>query len=185
MHNFKRVAAGLDVEPLAQALLAREDLWNQITLRQDYPGSSHHETRCIFLRGPKAFTFDEYMMQVDAHDYPAMDELADLVAPLMRPLLKAMGATELGYVLAVRLPPGCAVDSHIDEGRYADHYSRFHLAITGDAGAVLQAGGEEQHFAPGEAWWFNHKKLHCARNAGAVDRIHLIFDAGVPGVRVT
>lgn len=81
MPNFERIATGLDVAPLLAALDAMPELWGEITLRQDYPGS------------------------------------------------------------------------------------------------VLTAGGEVQHFAPGEAWWFDHKVEHTADNLGESPRIHIIFDA--------
>ena len=69
------------------------------------------------------------------------------------------------------------VTPHIDEGTYADHYARFHVAVTGNEQATLTAGPNTQHFAPGEAWWFDHKVRHSARNDSDTDRIHIIIDA--------
>jgi hypothetical protein len=182
--NFDRIASGLDVAPLVAELDAHPELWSEITVRQDYPGSAHHDTECIFLRGPRGFTMGDYMGDVVAYDYPAMDRLADLVVPLITPVLKGLGVTELGYVLIVRLSPGGHVDEHIDEGAYADHYSRFHLALTGSPGATLTVGDERQHFAPGDCWWFNHKATHSADNNAGDWRIHVIFDAVTPRYQV-
>jgi len=184
MKQFDLVAQGLDVAPLLAALEAKPELWNDITIRQDFPGSAHHDTECIFLRGPATFTVYDYFDNTFAYDYRAMDVLEDVVAPLLKPVLQGLGATELGYVLIVKLQPGGHVDEHIDEGTYADHYSRFHLALTGEEGATLTAGGETQHFAPGEVWWFNHKALHSADNKSESPRIHVIFDAVTPRYRV-
>lgn len=184
MKNFHRVASGLNVAPLLAALDAHPGLWSEILIRQEYPGSAHHDTECIFLRGPIAFTPQEYQGTIDAHDYPAMYPLLDGIAPLLRPILHALGATELGYVLIVRLKPGGHIDEHIDEGAYADHYSRFHIALTGSPGATLTAGDERQHFAPGECWWFNHKATHSADNDAGDWRIHVIFDAVTPSYPV-
>lgn len=177
MANFERIAAGLDVQPLLDAIAARPELWEQITVRQHSTGSAHKDTRAIYLRGPFDFTFRDYFMNTEAYDYPLMDELADVIVPLLRPVLQQLGVTELGYVMLVELKPGGHVKAHIDQGRYADHYSRFHLALSGEQGATLTAGNETQHFAPGEFWWFNHKALHFADNASDQPRIHLIIDA--------
>ena len=176
--NFDRIATGLDVAPLLAALDAMPELWGEITLRQDYPGSAHHDTDCIFLRGPRSFTPEDYFFDLGSFDYPAMDKLADALVPLLRQLLQdVLQVEELGRVLIVRLKPGGHVDAHVDEGDYADHFARFHVALTGEPGSVLTAGGEVQHFAPGEAWWFDHKVEHTADNLGDVPRIHIIFDA--------
>lgn len=178
--NFERIANGLNVEPLLNALADHPHLWQQITARQDYPGSAHHDTECIFVRGPAAFTPTEYQGTTDAHDYPAMDVLGDALIPLLRPVLADLGVTELGYVLIVKLKGFGVVDEHTDEGAYADHYSRFHLALTGADKAKLRVDMDLQHFAPGECWWFNHKRPHAALNGDMGDRIHVIFDAVTP-----
>lgn len=177
MANFERIATGLDVQPLLDVLSQRPELWDEITVRQDYTGSAHKDTRAIYIRGPRTFTFKDYFLSTQAYDYPLMDELADVLVPLLRPVLNALGATELGFVMLVELKPGGQVKPHIDEGKYADHFSRYHLALTGEQGATLTVGGESQHFAPGEFWWFNHKALHRADNASDQPRIHLIIDA--------
>jgi membrane peptidoglycan carboxypeptidase len=49
---------GLNVEPLLQQLAAHPELWDEITVRQAYPGSAHADTQCIFVRGPLGFTPD-------------------------------------------------------------------------------------------------------------------------------
>lgn len=184
MNNFKRIASQLDVSAVLAALEAQPELWKQITLRQGYPGSAHHDTEAIFLRGPAAFSYEEYMGNASAHDYPALDALSPAIGDLLRPVLQALEVTELGYVLIVALAPYGAVDEHIDEGAYGDHYTRFHIALTGDSGATLTAGDETQHFAPGECWWFNHKLPHSAVNNSPTPRIHIIFDAVTPNHRV-
>jgi len=183
--NFKRLAQGLDIQPLLDAVSANPELWNAITVRQDHTGSAHKDTRAIYLRGPFDFTFKDYFMTVEAYDYPLMDELKDVLVPLLSPVLKELGVTELGYVMLVELKPGGHVKKHIDQGKYADHYCRFHVAITGEQGATLTVGGESQHFDPGELWWFNHKTMHYADNKSETPRIHLIFDAVTTRLRCT
>jgi hypothetical protein len=156
-------------------------LWDEITARQEYTGSAHKDTQCIYPRGPYKFTPYYYMFHTGAYDYPVMDTLADVLVPVLRPLLTdALQVEELGRVLIVKLKPGGVVTPHIDEGTYADHYARFHVAVTGNEQATLTAGPNTQHFAPGEAWWFDHKVTHSARNDSDTDRIHIIIDAVTP-----
>lgn len=175
--NFLRIAHGIQVADLLAAIPAA--MWDEITVRQDYPGSAHHATQCIFLRGPRAFTFEDYQGDTLALNYPALDSLAEHIEPLLCPLLATLGATELGYVLIVRMRPGGHISEHIDEGAYADHYSRFHIALDDLPGATLTVGGEMQQFAPGDVWWFNHKARHSGDNCSPAWRTHLIFDAVV------
>jgi hypothetical protein len=182
--NHERIATNLNVQPLLAALESLPELWDQITVRQDYPGSAHHDTQAIFLRGPRVFTFEDYMLSTVAFDYPAMEDLKTVLLPLMRPILHELDVSELGFVIIARLKAGGHIDAHVDEGTYADHYSRFHIALNDLPGATLTVGGQAQHYAPGECWWFNHKVEHFADNASDQDRIHLIFDAVTPRYRV-
>lgn len=175
--NFERIDQGVDVAPLLAAINLQPDLWDEITIRQTYPGSAHHDTSCIFLRGPYAFTFAEYMGNTKAYDYPVMDALMPVIHNVMRPILIDLGVTELGYVLVVRLKAGGEIDPHIDEGAYADHYERFHLVLTSEPGNEFTVADQTVHMAPGDLWWFNHKRLHSVVNGSAHERIHVIFDA--------
>lgn len=180
MQMFKLHQHGLDTQPLLDALAANPELWGEITVRQDYPGSAHHDTQCIFLRGPAEFTPHEYQGTLDAHDFPALDVLRHPVEQLLKPVLESLGATELGYVLVVALKPGGVITEHTDEGAYAEHYSRFHIALTQSRWASLRVGGYFQNFAQGELWEFNHRVPHSGDNFGPEPRIHLIFDAVIP-----
>ena len=179
--RFERVATDLNVEPIRARLEAMPHLWDEITARQEYSGSAHIDTQCIYPRGPYKFTPYYYMFHTGAYDYPVMDTLADVLVPILRPLLTdVLKVDELGRVLIVKLKPGGVVTPHVDEGTYADHYARFHVAVTGSDKATLTAGGETHHIEPGEAWWFDHKVEHSARNDGDTDRIHIIIDAVTP-----
>lgn len=180
MPMFKLHQHGLDTKPLLAALDANPELWDEITVRQGYQGSAHRDTQCIFLRGPAALTPHEYQGTLDAHDYPALDVLRHPVEQLLKPVLQSLGATELGYVLIVALKPDGHVTPHVDEGAYAEHYSRFHIALTDSRWASLTVGEETKVFLQGELWEFNHRVPHSAYNFGSAPRIHLIFDAVVP-----
>jgi len=179
-NHFERIATGLDVAPLLTAIDSMPELWREITLRQEYPNGAHHDTETIFLRGPKTLTPQDYFFDLGACDYPAMSKLNNVVIPLLLPVLIDLDVTELGRILIVKLNPDGVVDAHIDEGLYADHFARFHIALQGEEGSTLTVGDETQHFAPGEAWRLDHKIIHCAANNAKTPRIHLIFDAVTP-----
>lgn len=184
MHNFRRLLTDLDVGPMLDALDARPQLWKEITVRQEAPGSPHHDTEAIWLRGPREITLDSVFNELQAVDYLSMHELAEAVYPLVAPILRQLGSTVLGRVMIVKLKPGGYIDPHEDQGRYAKAYSRFHLVLSSDPGNTFTCDGESVHMAPGELWWFNHRGQHSVRNDSATDRIHVIFDAQVPGIEV-
>jgi hypothetical protein len=181
MQNCKLVASDLKTAPILEALANNLGMWSEITVRQDYPGSAHHDTKCIFARGPEAFTPDKFFFDLGSYDYPAMDRLADVLVPVLRPLLNdVLKVTELGRVLIVNLKAGGSVDEHIDEGTYADYFARFHVVISTNPYCYNITGGEPAHWAVGECWWFDHKKPHAATNQGETDRVHIIIDAVAP-----
>jgi len=179
--RFERLATDLDVQPIIDRIEAMPELWAEITARQDYTGSAHKDTECIFARGPYSFTPYYYMFDLGSYDYPAMDKLGDVLIPVLRPLLtEVLAVTELGRVLIVNLKAGGLVKPHVDEGTYADHFARFHVALTGNDHCMLEVGNDQACMRPGEAWWFDHKQQHSACNLGQTDRWHIILDAVSP-----
>jgi quercetin dioxygenase-like cupin family protein/GNAT superfamily N-acetyltransferase len=184
MHNFQRLLTNLDVGPMLDALTARPQLWNEITARQDAPGSPHHDTECIWLRGPREITLHSVFNDTASVDYPAMNELAEAVYPLVAPVLREIGSTSLGRVMVVKLKPGGEIDAHEDQGKYAKTFSRFHLVLESEPGNTFTCDGETVHMEPGELWWFNHRGEHSVRNDSHAPRTHVIFDAQVPGFDV-
>ncbi len=184
MQHFQRLMTDLAVGPLLDSLKAQPTLWDEITVRQEAPGSPHHDTECIWLRGPRDITLDTVFNELRAVDYPSMHELAQAVYPLVAPVLRQIGSTQLGRVLIVKLKPGGLIDPHEDTGRYAKAYSRFHLVLKSNFGNTFSCDDETVHMQTGELWWFNHRGQHSLRNDSDSDRIHLIFDAVVPSFTV-
>lgn len=182
MRNFKLIADGFNVQPLVDAIASRPELWDRVTVRQSYEGSAHADTECIYIRGPRAFTPEMYFNDLGSIDcgdeINALDPaLGDLLRPLINDTLKV---EQLGRILIVKLKAGGQLTPHIDEGAYADHFSRFHLCLTGGNGNELVAGDESATFKPSELWWFDHKVNHLATNNSTQDRIHVIIDAVTP-----
>lgn len=184
MHNFQRLLTDLDVGPMLDALAARPELWGEITVRQEAPGSPHHDTEAIWLRGPREITLESVFNDLRSVDYLSMHELAEVAYPLLAPVLRILGSTVLGRVMIVKLKPGGVIDAHEDQGQYAKTFSRFHLVLSSATGNAFTCDGETVHMQPGELWWFNHRGEHSVRNDSAEPRIHVIFDAQVPGFQV-
>ena len=175
--NFRRIAEGLDVEPLLQLLDAKPELWKEIQTRQKFTNSPHKDTETIHLRGALKMSAYYLMWDVGAYDYPCMEYLKPALVPLMRPILEQLQVKEMGRVMIVNLKPCGHVTKHNDQGKYADHYQRFHLVLKSNQHCFQTCGNELQRFEVGDVWWFDHKKLHTAHNVGDSSRIHIIFDA--------
>lgn len=177
MENFKLMAAGIDVQPALAELSANAHLWPLFTLRQDTPGSPHHDTECIVLRGPSTYTLEAVFNDLAAEWLPYADTLPEL-KNLVAYAQHALGdGVELGRVMVVNLKAGGAIDEHYDDGAYAAYYDRFHIVLSSDDGNEFHCGGEEKRMRAGEMWQFNHHIMHRVLNQSNADRVHLIIDA--------
>lgn len=177
LRNFRRIVRGIDPAPALRELEEKPELWDLITVRQEYEGSAHRDSKTVILRGPK--TIEHILDNLDSVDYELMQELPCVFDLLCR-AARMVQARDIGRVMAVKLREGGAVTPHTDEGRYARYFARFHLVLSSSPDCWFFAGGEKINMAPGELWWFNHQVEHEVRNGGP-DRIHLIMDATAPG----
>ena len=187
LQNFKLIKAGADVTPLLSALDREQHLFDQITARQNAPGSPHADTKAIFLRWAKSQTIEAAFTEIPAIEYPALEALPEARA-LIAEVVQAVGAKELGRVLITALKPGGKITRHADEGMVADHYERFHVALQSDDHNLFfsyrpDGTGEVVHMKAGQIWWFNHKRDHELSNASDRVRIHLIVDCVAPEYR--
>lgn len=179
MSNFKLIASGIDPQPVLDALDRLPELWDEVTIRQNYEGSAHKDTKCIFLRAPTSL--ENILEVIDTVATHNVGRLGSPVMELMNHLCGLVGIRELGRVMLVKLKPCGIISAHRDEGAYARYYSRFHFVLSGSC--KFYCGGiSDKPVAPavGELWWFDHQKTHQVFNNGE-DRIHLIFDGTAPG----
>jgi len=186
MNHFTRIPFTFDPAPLLQELDAHPDLWKQITARQDFPGSDHRDTQTIYLQGPGHMDVPiDYMKVGNAFPYRMNMSALHVCCALVSRALEAIGATDLGYVMVVKLKAGGFVTPHIDEGPYADHFTRFHLVLSTNPSCKFSVWPELCRMKAGELWQFDHKATHAFINNGDTDRIHIIFDAvPAPSLRV-
>mgnify|MGYP003509767027 FL=1 len=177
MKNFTKLAEGIDVSGVKAALDINYAMWDKYTIRQEFEGSPHVDTETIYIRGPEKLDREFYQGQTAAQPYPLPDDLALQLNLLFFNVLTSIQPKELGYAMLVSLHPKSRVQRHRDEGRYAEHYQRFHLPIYSTKGNIFFCGDESVQMKEGELWTFNHQLEHSVNNNSKHERIHLIFDA--------
>lgn len=182
--RFQQIANWIDPEPLLEALRQHPELWDMDTWRQEHQGSPHSQTKSIHLRGPAEHTVEGVFDGLDSvwNEIPteALPEANDAVAHI---LTAVDDVNDLGRIMITKVQPGGAISEHIDEGRYADKFDRFHLCLQADEGSIFTCGGDTRQMRPGELWWFNRKLPHSVENRGAVDRIHLVVGIDSPSFK--
>lgn len=173
MNHFKLLGT-FDQAP-ALADIAEFPLWDWLNVRRLFPLSQHYDTSDIILRANSVVvpqSFDIFMNGLEMVDYFPSFVMRDVMALAHR---LALGE-RLGRVMLTRLPSGKSIGAHIDQGAYAEAHDRYHFCLTTNDGCVFHSGGESQHMAAGEIWWFDNRVLHSVDNFGETDRVHLIVD---------
>lgn len=176
MRHFIKIAEQVDVIPLLNALAAHDDLWNENNLRSTHPASPHKEVDDILVffnripDDPAAIVDD-----VDVVPYRAWQELPQ-VRQHVFDIMRRVEAVRLGRVIITRLPPGCKIAPHADQGAPVDYYRRYILALQNAPGSIFRIGDEVVQFRMGEWWLINNSVEHEVVNNSADDRIVLICD---------
>lgn len=188
----------IDVSQMTAALLMKHAVhFGDDKRRQSYPGSAHHDTETILLRGPEgllpelAITWTpDQVKQTWQADVPHADWPLLETWPSARKVLDAIGSShalraggaypQFGKVMIVKLKAGGVVDWHVDEGSYAEAHDRFHVCMVPTPGAWLYSGGQGAILQVGALTFFNNRVLHCAANFAGNPRVHLIVDIRKP-----
>lgn len=152
----------------------KPDYWEQIQVRQNYPGSSHHSTESIFLRGPSIFDEYNYFNTIESVDFPLLKEIP--IQNILNHLIEEFNIGYFSRCILVKLKPHSIVSPHIDEGFYAENTLRGHLCLSSNEKCFLIENGIKSHLKVGESKIFNHREIHSAENGGETDRIHFVFD---------
>lgn len=83
------------------------------------------------------------------------------------------------------LHPGGRVFEHYDRNWSLDRgAARIHVPVQTHPGVRFRLGGRRQRWQPGEVWYGDFCFAHQIRNAGPIDRVHLVIDfrlEDVPG----
>lgn len=150
-------------------------MWRQYEHRQKFPGTAHHDTESIYIRWAPDWSTHSIFDTTDAVDYPAYKHLPR-TNQLIECVLDVLNPKEVGRMMVVKLKAGGKIDEHYDGGKYAEHYSRYHVPLHSDEGNVFTCNGLSMHMQPPGVYTFSHRLLHSVRNDSLTDRIHLIMD---------
>jgi len=172
--------------PLLAAIRRKPELWKADTYLRDYPQGPFGQVESILLRFPpiKVVALQEDAEKAiadrryDPHECVDRDEYRVLheARPLVMNLMSFVGGERLGRVMVNKISPGGKIHPHADTPEHAEYYSRHHIVLQGEPGAIFRCADEQVHMATGECWWFNNKLEHEVVNNSAVDRIHMIVD---------
>lgn len=174
----------LDTSIMTANLLLRHKVrFQDDRRRQETPGSAHHDTESIILRGPKGDDVAAWFADIPHQDMAILKEFKSAKSVLTR-IANALAVDgvpgKIGKAMIVSLKPGGFIDWHTDEGAYAEAYNRFHVCLIPSPGAFLYSGGEQASPAVGWLTFFNNRALHSAINLGQTPRVHLIVDVRKP-----
>lgn len=165
----------VNVHNLLLAIARQQELWDDDTIRQDFPESPHKDTKTILLRFNKKAPIEVVANDLLCENYPAMTKLPE-ARELIYGLMAQVRGEQLGRALIVKLPPNCSVLPHVDMGSPATYYQRYHIVLQSLEGNLFRAGSEVIHMKTGEVWWFDNEVEHEVINNSKEDRIHLIVD---------
>ncbi|ANA34441.1 aspartyl/asparaginyl beta-hydroxylase domain-containing protein [Ralstonia mannitolilytica] len=188
MRNFLKLAEGVNVKPLVNALYRKPDLWKADDFLRKYPQGPFGDTDTVYLRFQdhvqvQSAEEEELYKQnkLAGHDLhecpwrPEVDQLPEARALIMA-LMTATGATRLGRCMINRLVQGGKIFRHADSPWHASYWDRYHIVLQSEPGNVFTCGEEQIWMRPGEIWWFQNAIEHEVVNNSADDRIHLVVD---------
>lgn len=166
----------LNVEPIAQALAANPQLWDQHRMRTESPNSPHREANDIWVRYnaiENFTTIDDFNGPHESSWYPAADLLH--VKPFVLDIMRLVEGTQLGGVLITRIPPGKQVYPHIDRGWHARYYEKYAVQIRGNDKQAFRFDDEELVTRTGDFYSFDNSFRHHVVNDSYEDRITMII----------
>lgn len=170
MSHIKLIAEGVDIAPMAAALAAHPELWDQYTARTDDPASPHFELSDIWARfaAPEADPSQPH----ESVWYPCADLLP--IRELVYPLMSLAQGDRLGGVLITKIPAGKECRPHTDPGWHARYYQKIAIQIHADQGQGFHFEDDTLVMKPGDVFWFDNAFTHWVTNPTAHDRVTVI-----------
>ena len=169
-----RKLGAVDIAALQAAVRAiPDDVWAAQDASKPNRFAVLDETRHIVFR-----FIDDPRDWRRSHDRAAWPEWRGLLEPVLAQAVRGYGYARGVFprVMLARMPPGSAIQPHIDANPAAKWPHKIHVPVSTNAGVTCYFGGEEHHFPPGEAIEVNNLGPHWVRNGGDGDRIHLVFE---------
>ena len=102
----------------------------------------------------------------------------DFLQPLMDEIAEVYGYEQAAFPKAMfaRLAAGQVIDRHVDGAGSNLVTHKIHVPLVTNPQAVFSVDDHEVHIPYGRAVEVNNIRPHAARNDGAEDRIHFIFE---------
>lgn len=188
MRKFQKIAEGVNVTPLLNALYRNSELWKADDFLRKYPQGPFGDTDTIYLRFQdhvKVSSAEEEELykqnKLAGHDLhecpwrPEAKELPEARAHIMA-LMSVLGGTRLGRCMINRLKPGGRIFPHADSPWHAEYWDRYHLVLQSEPGNTFRCEDEQVWMRSGEIWWFQNALEHEVVNNSGDDRIHLVMD---------
>lgn len=150
-----------------------DQTWKGEDARKENDFACFHHTRHVVFRftpgnrSPRQFYAD-----------PAWSIWSRLLLPVMHRAVASyrFTAAEFPKVMFARLEAGQLIDRHRDGAGSNLLTHKIHVPLVTNPDALFESGGVVRHLAAGHAYEVNNIDDHSARNGGAADRIHLIFE---------
>lgn len=172
-HSVRSLGA-VDTGPL-KSLVARlsEATWDREDRDKENDFFCFHSTRHIIFRFIRANREAEAF-----YDTPAWPLWRPVLEPVMRAAIRPYGFAEPEFPKAMlaRLAAGQVIDRHVDGAGSNLTTHKIHVPLVTNDEALFETNGEVVHLSEGHAYEVNNVAPHAARNGGAEDRIHLIFE---------
>ena len=170
IRNFGKV----DMEPLAEAILAQDEVaWNENEQRQnDY--EVHEQTRSIVL----LFANVDSGPAIEVTKQPGWDRSPTAAIPVMHAIIRNWyppGGTII-RAMAAKLLAGGRILPHRDSHPSFGVGHRIHVPIVTNPRVRFMIDGRPYQLEVGQAYEINNQKTHSVMNKGTTDRINFIFD---------
>lgn len=171
-----RYQNGVHVSYLAQ-LLEDPALWNQHRLRTTREGPHRHVddiwVRCldwgVMRERPEMFNQPH-----ESSWYPVAHNELHEAKSIAGAIMQVVGGKELGGVLITRIPAGCCVLPHVDEGWHARAHRKFAVQI--QANDLQEFCFEKKRLVtrPGDVFEFDNQYSHWVTNPSSEPRVTMI-----------
>lgn len=171
--SIRRLGA-VDIARLREAVLAiPEAQWDAENAEKPNRFEALDSTRHIVFRFVS--NFRDWRQ---SYERPLWAEWRSLIEPVL-----AQATRDYGYahgvfprVMLARMAPGGIIKPHRDANPAAKWPHKIHVPLLTNDKVTFFVDGVGYHFSEGEAVEVSNMAVHAVQNAGATDRIHLIFE---------
>lgn len=169
-----RRLGSVDIVALREAVLAiPESAWNAENDGKPNRFDALDKTRHMVFRFVS--NFRDWR---DSYDRPLWASWKDLLEPVLRQATADYGYRNGAFprVMLARMAAGGVIQPHRDANPAAKWPHKIHVPLLTNDRVSFAVNGQTYKMAEGEAVELNNMGVHAVENAGATDRIHLIFE---------